>query len=343
MKKHATIWGLAGCALGLLALMPLTAQADVKIQRFTHFDEVTGITAHDSNTTDYIQGDKKREENRRKFTGAVLGAWQRFRHEDKGALSVDIYNVGTNKHFELDPKEKTYSEEPIYTPVPKQSGEESRGGTAHGGQSSQGSGEQESESDTKVTKNEFTVKATGKKKNLNGFDAVEYLITWDVETVNTKTGDKGKSLMTTDLWTSTDPRLAKAHAEEAAYNEAYRKLMHEPTNIEEMHQYGFGTVTTNGADPKQFFEKLKTIKGYPVSTDVRWETAGSGEKDKSEHPTESVDSAIGSLFGHHSEKKKQSGHAGMTTVFHSHVEIKAVSFDKVDPALFKVPDNYKTG
>lgn len=341
MNRHSTILGLAACALGLLALLPLTAQADAKIQRFTHFNEVTGITAHDSTTTDYIQGDKKREENRRKFTGAVLGAWQRFRHEDNGALSVDIYNVGTNKHYELDPKEKTYSEEPIYSPEPKQTGGETRGG-----QSSQGNEEQKSENDTKVTKNEFTVKATGKQKNINGFDATEYLITWDVETVNTKTGEKGKSLMTTDLWTSTDPRLAKAQAEEAAYNDAYRKLMHEPVNANEMRQFGFGTVTANGADPKQFFEKLKTIKGYAVSTDVRWETAGSGDKDKDkgEQPSESIDSAIGGLFGHHhSEPKKQSDHPGMTTIFSSHVEIKSVSFDKLDPAMFKVPDDYKTG
>lgn len=323
----------------LAALLPSAAQADVTIQRITHFSEVTGITAHDSTTTDYIHGDKKREENTRKFTGAVLGAWQHFRHEDKGALSVDIYDVGANRHYELDTSEKTYSEEPIYTPPQPREHRASEGGSGSDSEA------QEKDSDTRVTKNEFTVKATGKKKNINGFDTAEYLITWDLETENTKTGEKSKSLMTTDMWTASDRRLAKAHAEEAAYNEAYRKLMHEPANADELRRFGFGTVSLNSANPREFFDKLKTIKGYPVSTDVTWEVSGSGQKDqgKQEQPGESLDNAIGSLFGSHSKEPSKAGKLdGMTTVFSSHVEIKSVDTGTVSKALFEVPADYKT-
>ena len=61
MKIQFQVSNIVAFGLTLAAMLPLAAQADVKIQRFTHFSEVTGITAHDSTTTDYIQGDKERE------------------------------------------------------------------------------------------------------------------------------------------------------------------------------------------------------------------------------------------------------------------------------------------
>lgn len=343
MRNHSQICGVAALGLALLAFQPIAAQADVTIQRTTHFSEVTGITAHDSTTTDYIQGDKKREENLRKFTGAVLGAWQRFRGEDKGSLSVDIELIGANKHYELDPQKKTYSVESLYDPSQPTS-ENSR----NGGQAQQ-QPQQQQNKDVKVTKNEFKVQATGKKQNFNGFDTAEYLVTWDVETENAKTGEKSKSLMTADLWNSTDPRLASAHAEEAAYDRAYRKLMHLPGENDESQQFGFNTVSLSAADQKAFFDKLHSIKGYSVSTDVKWEVAGTDKNGKSENNENqqqsgsTVDSAIGSLFGSKStsDDHKQANNDGMTTIFSSHVEIKSVKTGALDKALFELPKDYK--
>ena len=351
MKNHAWITGIAAFSLGCLTLLPSTAEADVTIQRVTHFDELTGITSHDSTTTDYIHGNKKREENLRKFTGSVLGAWQKFRNEDNGSLDVDIYLVGDNKHYDLDPKKKTYNEDAIYDPQ-----QPARGGNPKDADQQQK--QQQDENDTKVTKNEFTVKATGQTKNINGFDTTEYLVTWDVETENTKTGEKGKSLMTTDTWNSTDGRLAKAHAEEAAYAQAYLKLMQIPSNPEDMRLYGFGqgTVNINGEDQKKFFDKLHTIKGYPVSMDVRWESASSGGKDSDKdsgskddaqqaHP-QTLDSALGSLLGGNkksddSDKKASAGTPGMTTIFHSTIEVKSVDTSAIAASQFEVPGDYK--
>ena len=96
MKNHAWFSSLAAFGLTSLMLLPCAAQADVTIARVTHFDEVTGLASHDTTSTDYIQGDKKREENLRKFTGSVLGAWQKFRIEDICSLDVVIYLVVDN-------------------------------------------------------------------------------------------------------------------------------------------------------------------------------------------------------------------------------------------------------
>ena len=56
----------AACALVFAAVTPLAAQADVKVETLTHITEVTGVYNHDSDTTDYFQGTKKREDNHRK-------------------------------------------------------------------------------------------------------------------------------------------------------------------------------------------------------------------------------------------------------------------------------------
>ena len=344
MKNHAWSYGIAAFGFTCLVL-PCAAQADVTIARVTHFDEVTGIASHDTTSTDYIQGDKKREENLRKFTGAVLGAWQKFRNEDNGSLDVDIYLIGDNKHYDLDPKKKTYSEDVVYDPSQQGKQDRSKG-------NAQDQQQQKKDDDVKITKNEFTVKDTGQTKNINGFDTHEYLVTWDVETENTKTGEKGRSLMTTDLWNANDTKLAKAQEEEAAYAKAYLKLMQLPSSPNEMAQYGFNSVNidVSPADRKAFFDKLHTIKGYNVSMDVRWESASTGANGAASnggaqqaHP-QTLDSALGSLFGSKSkddDSKKAVTTPGMTTMFSSHVEIKSVDTGAIAASQFEVPADYK--
>lgn len=353
MKKHAWISALGAFGAACLTLLPCAARADVTIQRLVHFDEVTGLAAHDTTETDYIQEDKKREEDLRKFTGSVLGAWQKFRGEDNGSASVDIYLVGENKHYDIDPNKKTYSVDAIYDPQqPARSGSEGGNG--------QPQEQKQQDNDTKVTKNEFSVKETGQKKNINGFDTVEYLLTWDVETENTKTGEKGKWLMTADLWNTTDAKLAKAQKEEMVYTQAYLKLMQLPSNPAELTEYGLSGASINGAnitaaDRKAFLDKLHTVKGYSVTADVRWEVAGTDKSGKSQNDNSqsqqgqgrpNLDNALGSLFGGNkksdsSQQQQSTGTPGMTTMFHSYTEVKSVDFSSIAATQFQAPADYK--
>ena len=348
MKSRILTAGAASAAT-LLMLAPLAARADVTVETLTHIDEVTGIANHDSDTTDYFQGTNKREENLRKFTGSVLGAWQKLKGEDKGSMDIDIYVIDTNKHYNVDPQKKVYSVESIYDPnqathAPPQ------GGTMQPQQQ-----QQQQDPNVKVTKNEFTVKDTGQSKNINGFDTHEYLITWDIETVNTKTNETSKNLMTTDTWTSTDGKLVKARDAEMAYGKAYMQLMHiqQPTPDEVgMYGLGSGRMEVNGQEMKSALEKLKAIKGLPVSTDIRWEISGTDANgkpttgdDSSGQPRPSLDSALGGLFGHKpdsSQNQNQSqGTPGMMKIFSSHIEVKSIDTGDVDKAKFEVPGDYK--
>ena len=352
MKSKAWLKGAAASGVAMLLLAPLAAQADVKVETLTHINEVTGVTNHDSDTTDYFQGSKKREENLRKFTGSVLGAWQKFRGEDKGSMDIDIYDVSSNKHWNVDPQKKVYNVDAIYDPnQPSKAPPE--GGTTRQQEQQQ----EQQDKDVKVTKNEFTVKETGKTQTINGFDTREYLITWDYETQNTKTGETGKNLMTTDTWTSTDARLPKAREAEMAYEKAYAELMHmpAPATSEDARDYGLGNgrIYINGEEMKSAVAKLRTIKGLPVSTDIRWEVGGTdkdgkqtNDADAGKDSSKNLDSALGSLFGSKSDdsskdKDKDQGTAGMTTIFSSHVEVKGVDTSAVDASQFQVPADYK--
>ena len=330
MKNRITAMAAFGFTLGLLA--PLAANADVKMEHFTHFGGVLGMGASDINTTEYLQGLKMREESDIKFTGAVLGALQRLTsHGSKGSQSVSILRVDENKRYSLKTDKLTYSVSPLYQPEKKQ-------------EDSSGEAKDKEDNDTKITKNEFTVKDTGKKKAINGWDCREYIITWNVETENTKTHEKGKSVMTSDLWNASDAKLQKARDEQLAYSKAYLKLMHLPTNPDELKQFGFGTATISGADSKAFFDKLHTVKGYPVSIDVTWEASSTKGKDDSAQSDSQDDKdavkALGNLFGSKSDDSKPANDDGMTTVFTSHTELKSVDTGSLDKGLFEVPAGY---
>jgi hypothetical protein len=351
MKSKVSLKVAVASGVTFLLLAPLAARADVKIETLTHVNEITGVTNHDSDTTDYIQGDKMREENLRKFTGSVLGAWQKFKGEDKGSMDIDIFDVSANKHWNVDPQKKIYNVDAIYNPnQPSKAPPE--GGTTRQQQ------QQEQDKDVKVTKNEFTVKDTGKTQTVNGFDTHEYLITWDYETLNTKTGETGKNLMTTDTWTSTDAKLAKARDAQIAYDKSYRQLMHMPAttggyDVSSVYGLDNGHVVVNGQDMKSDVEKLHAVKGLPVSTDITWEAGGADKDGKQTNDSDagkdsgkSLDSALGSLFGakksddSNSQPAKQ-GTPGMTTIFSSHYEVKGVDTSAVDAAQFQVPADYK--
>src|SRR6185437_4825399 len=280
------------------------------------------------------------------------GAWQRFKGEDKGSMDIDIFDVSANKHWDVDPQKKVYSVESIYDPnQPNKAPPE--GGTTQQQQ------QEQQDKDVKVIKNEFTVKDTGQSKNINGFDTHEYLITWDYETQNTKTGETAKNLMTTDTWTSTDGKLVKARDAERAYDKAYAELMHmpAPASSDDADAFGLGSnahIEVNGEDMKSAVAKLRTIKGLPVSTDIRWEAAGTdkdgkatNDADAGKDSSKSLDGALCSLFGHKSDDsdkgkdQKSQGTPGMTTLFSSHMEVKAVDTSAVDASQFQVPSDYK--
>ena len=58
-----------------------------------------------------------------------------------------------------------------------------------------------------MVKSELKMRDTGKTRVINGFNTRNYEVTWDVETENPKTHERSRSLMTTELWNSDNPRF----------------------------------------------------------------------------------------------------------------------------------------
>jgi hypothetical protein len=336
-------------ALGLilgLAISPV--RADVKVQSVTHFGGIAGMGASDISNTSYLQGIKKRVESNVKFTGAILGALQKWKHGDKGSSEVTIFRLDGNRKFLLNTENNTYREEPIYTPPrPTQEARSSASSRNSSGQK---------ENDVRVVKNEFNVRDTGKTQNVNGFQTREYLVTWNLETENIKTHEHSRSLMTTELWNSEDARFISAHKEEATYNRAYAQLMHMPTTGDMAKQFGLTQVTfLRDKDMKPFLEKLSKIRGFPVVTDVKWEAgciSSCAENDQTapkEQQSSGNSDALGGLLSNLLAKKsaqnpqsdQHSNSAnGLATIFQSHTEVQTIDTGSQPSSLFDVPAGY---
>jgi hypothetical protein len=332
-----------------------TARADVKIQSVTHFGGIAGMGASNITDTSYLQGHKKRIESNTQFTGAILGTLQKWKHGDKGNNSIIIYRVDENLKFILDTDNKIYREEPIYTPP--QSSQQTRSFA-----SSSNSSEQKV-NDVRVVKNEFEVRDTGKRQTINGFQAHEYLVTWDLETENTKTREHARSLMTTQLWNSDDARFVAVRKQQAAYNQAYAQLLHMPMPSDMARQYGLlqlnmsvnrqGKLTDK--DMQLFVDRLGKIKGFPVVTDVKWEAGciancSQGDQAPAQEQQDSANSnglggLLNNLLAKNSTQNPQSGQqtkdaAGLTTIFQSRTEVQSIDTGSQPGSVFEVPVGY---
>ena len=336
-----------------LTYLPLTARADVRMQSVTHFGGIAGMGASDITSTSYLQGHKKRTESNIKFTGAVLGALQKWMSHDNGNNLIDIYLVDQNQLLELHPDKKTYAERAIYTPPQPVQEQQAVASSTPGPQ-------QHENNDVRVVKSEFDVKNTGESRNINGFSTHHYVVTWYVETENLKTHERGKSLMTTDMWNSTDARFETVHKEELAYSQAYLKLLHLPEMYSrvDVKQLGLDKLPfTTARNQEELFHKMSQIKGYPVVVDVRWEGGCENcqnSKQSQPPPSEqqnlgnsgSLGGLLGGLLAKKAEQKTQndqqnpSGTPGMTVIFSSHTELKSLDTSGIPASMFSVPAGY---
>jgi hypothetical protein len=327
-----------------------TVRADVQVKSVTHFGGIAGMGASDMTSVSYLQFHKKRTEINIKFTGAMLGTLQKLMsHGQQDSTHINIYLVDQNKQFELNPGKKTYIERSIYSPP--QPGEisppPSSAGEPHNPR-------QREQSDTRVVKSEVNVRDTGKTRVINGFNTHNYEVTWDVETENVKTKERGRSLMSVEMWNSTEPRFEKMRQEENTYARAYVRLLHLPEMYGGLNsgQLGLNYLPFASAQgEKELFHKLEKIKGYPVITDVKWEGGciSNCSNDNQTQPQQTEDSGgsgnlggmLGALLGGKTEQQSQEKNAGgLNTIFTSHTELQSIDTSSLPASLFQVPAGY---
>jgi hypothetical protein len=256
------------CALVLGVAAP--AGADVVIERYSRSDGFAGMGGFESTSVTVTAATAQREESKMKFTGGFLAALQKMAGIGD---SVRITRLDRDVVWTLEPEKKTYTEQPLTA-----RGERERAARSPGQRPAKKEGEP---SDVVVTKNEFKVEKTGAHKVINGFPCDEYLMTWTLETLNQKTKETGKSLMTNHLWTTPESsEIRAAQAEEQAYHQAYVKKLGLAMTPAEAQQFMAGLAGLDEQEREKALAKaaaeLRKIQGFTIASDLAWKAEGSG-------------------------------------------------------------------
>jgi len=328
--------------LGLFLLLGNSpAWGDATIETTFKTSGFKGMGASEGTTTKRYQGVKSYESAATKFTGAILSRLA------GGAENISITRVDKGVSWNIDPKNKTYTESPIEKfkekEYPQQRGEKEK-------------------PTARITKSEFTVKKTGASETINGFPCEEYLISWLLEWENIETKAKSSSTMNMNLWTTPETgTIQKVQAEEQAFHKAYAQKLGISLSPEETKQLGMAAFAAmSGAPPEETekgFIRLKNemakIKGYPIRSVMNWNVEGekgtpaAREERPAEPPAESsggISGILGGLTSRFLQKKTEERTAPAggkeAPFFSSTMEVKSLNADSVSPELFEIPAGY---
>jgi hypothetical protein len=209
---------------------------------------------------------------------------------------------------------------------------------------------------------EFSIKDSGQKKVINGFDTKEVVMTITVHEKGKKLEDSGGMVTTMNLWQT--PKIA-AMKEIADFDMRYFKKLALPFDPAMMQQ--MAAVMASNPYLMQSMVKVKDqtakLDGTAVLTTTTFETVASKEaaadtakqdqQNKEDEHTTNIPTSIGGLFGglakkavqKKAEEKQQSNAAsttpGRATLMSSDTELLKVSSDVTDadvaiPAGFKM-------
>lgn len=332
------------CALALTAAAA-PAAADAVIERFSRSDGFAGMGGFEMSTTETTSATAHRDESKMKFTGGFLSAIQKMAGFGD---TVRITRLDRDLVWTLDPEKKTYTEAPL---------------TARGERERPAPGQRpqpkkDEPSDWVVTRNEFKVEKTGGKKVVNGFPCEEYLMTWVVETRNTKTGETARSLMTNRQWTTPETAEIRAvQAEEQAYGKAYLKKLGLEMSPAEAQRYLAGLTSLPEAEQQKALAKisaeLQKVHGFPIVTHIEWtgDAAGGGKESASGGQgggQQDLGQVLGKIFGGGGKKPSEgegaSGGKGGSeksgALFNYYTEIKSLRTTAHDTGRFEVPAGY---
>ena len=319
-----------------------SAWADATIESSVKSSGYKGMGAFEGTITKRYQGEKMWDSTSSKFTGAILSRIA------GGSESATITRVDKGVYWMLDPKNKTYTEQPIEAFKKGEPGKES--------------GQQEKPK-VRVTKSEFTVKKTGASETINGFPCEEYLLTWLLEMEDLETKAKSRSTMNNNLWTTPESAtIQKAQMEEKAFHKAFAQKLGLQISPEEAKQMGIETFAAMSGASKEEIEKgfakvrdeMAKIKGYSIRTVVNWsmesEKAAGAEKEgsSSSESSSSTPTSVGGFLSGLSKTitqkvtKDQSSGSGQKegVSFSSTHEVKAINVDSLPAEGFEIPGGY---
>lgn len=236
---------------------------------------VKGFGGHKGTFTSSTTTDIQRRDDTFKFSGAILSRVGGTQNRS------NIVRLDKDLEWALDNKRKNYSECPL-------------GGCRSafdGLLSAEYEQEQEDDFDTQTdascqlisVKNTFDIKETGQTRNINGFNANEYLIDWRLTASDTE-GKTLENIMEINLWTTPEtPLIAEALRMQNVFDKRYANARGEtypanvlkalPKEVIELFTKHLlaGINEVEIAKLKNLMAGAATIEGFPISRKVKWD------------------------------------------------------------------------
>jgi len=206
----------------------------------------------------------------------------------------------------------------------------------------------------------FTVKATGQKKSINGFDTDEYQVAWVVN-LRDNTARNTTSTLNMNVWTTPMTAAMRDTLKvEESYARAYSGALTDTSKQQILPADAAKLITTYLAsalkqgDLNAFLDagkQMEKIKGYPISTHLAWNMDGNAcapkeSKDDSSGKSSMPSSAgglVSSLTGMFAKKKTDDAmkDAAGEPILSFTFEVKSLKIEPVHDSVFTVPQNYK--
>jgi hypothetical protein len=211
-----------------------------------------------------------------------------------------------------------------------------------------------------IARTNFTVKATGEKKTINGFDTSEYRVAWVVD-LRDNSARVTTSTLSFDIWTTPEtPAIREALGIEEKYAQAFAgtdtgRQQIVPVDAAKLITAYLASSLKSG-EVKAFLDagrQMEKIKGYPISTHLEWNMAGNAcaakeTKPKEDQPTgrsipKSTSGLVSGLAGMFVEKKTNDAmkESEGEPILSFTLEVMSLKVEPVHDSMFTVPKNFK--
>jgi hypothetical protein len=345
---------VAGCATKPLDNTPLNPTA--VIERHVTNNGIKGFFPFETNDTNYVRANMRRDESEFKGTGTFSGFLVGSHSRTK------IARIDRKLLWTLDTKKEQYTEcplkgcaEPAKRPASKRS---------EAAASRQPEAPHEQGCTMRIASSNFIVTATGQKKTINGFDTEEYLAVWTVA-LRDQEARTTTSKLSLDLWTTPlTQSMRDAMNMEAAYARAYAGSVSETAKAQIVPNEASKLIASylaksmSPGDLSAFFaagKQLQKVKGYPISSKLTWNMDGNAcapkqpeaqaqESESQSRPVPKSASGLASgLAGMYMEKKTSEAvaEAAGEPILSFTAEIKQFKVEPLHDSLFEVPTDYK--
>lgn len=346
--------GIAGCAtkpVNVVDNTPLNRTAVIEQQVVSN--GIKGFLPFESTERHYVRANMRRDESTFKGTGTFTGYLIGTKSE------TEITRIDRKLQWSLNTEKEEYTEcplkgclKPSKHPPDKQDQAAKKPPEA----------QHESGCTMHVAHTSFTVKATGQKKSINGFDTDEYQAAWVVK-LRDNSARNTTSTLNIDIWTTP---MTAAMRDTLGVEESYARAFYGAVADTSKQQIipadaaklisAYLASSLKPSDLKAFLEagkQMEKIKGYPISTHLAWDMEGNACAPKETKETEAKSSSkstpasagdlVSSLTGMFAKKKTEetmkeaAGEPLLSFTF----EVKKLKVEPIHDSVFTVPMNYR--